>query len=75
MFAAILPWKWFSSSVNDATVSVTGQGSLIRQIQFPKIVLPMASTGAAVVGFAFGLIPLVGIMLFYPAPHQRVSCC
>jgi ABC-type polysaccharide/polyol phosphate export permease len=65
VLAAILPWKWFSSSVNDATVAVTGAGSLIRQIQFPKIVLPMASTGAAVVGFAFGLIPLFAIMLLY----------
>jgi ABC-type polysaccharide/polyol phosphate export permease len=70
VLAAILPWKWFSSSMNDATTSVTSQGSLIRQIQFPKIVLPFASTGAAVVGFAFGLVPLIGIMLFYP---HRIS--
>jgi ABC-type polysaccharide/polyol phosphate export permease len=70
VLAAILPWKWFSSSMNDATTSVTSQGSLIRQIQFPKIVLPFASTGASVVGFAFGLIPLVGIMLLYP---HRIS--
>ena len=66
VLAAILPWKWFTSSINDATVSVTSSGSLIRQIQFPKIVLPMASTGAAVVGFAFSLIPLVAIMALYP---------
>ena len=66
VLAAILPWKWFTSSLNDATTSVTSQGSLIRQIQFPKIVLPMAATSAAVVGFAFSLIPLVAIMLFYP---------
>jgi ABC-type polysaccharide/polyol phosphate export permease len=70
VLAAILPWKWFSSSINDATTSVTGAGSLIRQIQFPKIVLPMASTSAAVVGFAFGLIPLFAIMLLYP---HRIS--
>ena len=70
VLAAILPWKWFTSSLNDATVSVTSQGSLIRQIQFPKIVLPMAATSAAVVGFAFSLIPLAGIMLLYP---HRIS--
>ncbi|HSL76309.1 MAG TPA: hypothetical protein VK867_05150, partial [Candidatus Limnocylindrales bacterium] len=70
VLAAILPWKWFTSSVNDATTSVTSQGSLIRQIQFPKIVLPMAATSAAVVGFAFSLIPLIAIMALYP---HRVS--
>lgn len=70
VLAAILPWKWFTSSISDATVSVTSQGSLIRQIQFPKIVLPMAATSAAVVGFVFGLLPLAAIMLLYP---HRIS--
>ena len=47
VLAAILPWKWFTSSVSDAASAVVGQGQLIKQIQFPKIVLPMASTTAA----------------------------
>ena len=64
IFAAILPWKWFTASIVDATTSVASQDRLIKQIQFPKIVLPVAATTAGVVGFAFGLIPLLGIMLF-----------
>jgi ABC-type polysaccharide/polyol phosphate export permease len=70
ILSAILPWKWFTSTVTDASQSVINQGSLIRQIQFPKLVLPVATTTAAVVGFLFGLIPLAGIMLLYP---HRVS--
>jgi ABC-type polysaccharide/polyol phosphate export permease len=66
IFSAILPWKWFSASVGDATLSVTTQDRLIKQIQFPKLVLPVAATTAGVVGFAFGLIPLGLLMLFYP---------
>jgi lipopolysaccharide transport system permease protein len=65
IFAAILPWKWFSASVTDATGSVVSQERLIKQIQFPKIVLPVAATTAGVVGFAFGLIPLLGLLLIY----------
>ena len=63
IFAAILPWKWFQSTVQDAITSVTGADRLIRQIQFPKLVLPVASAFAGVVNFAFGLIPLVALML------------
>ena len=70
VLSAILPWKWFTSSVSDAASAVVGQGQLIKQIQFPKIVLPMASTTAAVVGFGFGLIPLLAITLLYP---HRIS--
>jgi ABC-type polysaccharide/polyol phosphate export permease len=66
IFAAILPWKWFTVSVTDATQSIASQDRLIKQIAFPKIVLPVASTTAGVVGFVFGLIPLFGLMLFTP---------
>ena len=66
IFAAILPWKWFTVSVIDATSSVASQDRLIKQIAFPKIVLPVAATSAGVVGFLFGLIPLLGLMLFSP---------
>jgi len=65
VFAAILPWKWFSSTVQDAISSVVAAERLIKQIHFPKIVLPLASEFAGVVGFAFGLIPLVGLMLAF----------
>jgi ABC-type polysaccharide/polyol phosphate export permease len=71
VFSAILPWKWFHSSVNDAISSVTGQERLIKQLQFPKIVLPVSGTLAGVVSFTFGLIPLAGILvLFFP---HRIS--
>ena len=58
IFAAILPWKWFTASVQDATTSVVSQERLIKQIAFPKLVLPVSAATAGVVGFAFGLIPL-----------------
>jgi lipopolysaccharide transport system permease protein len=65
IFAAILPWKWFQSVVTDATGSVVRQERLIRQIAFPKLVLPFSVATADTVGFVWGLIPLFGIMLFY----------
>jgi ABC-type polysaccharide/polyol phosphate export permease len=71
IFAAILPWKWFTSSINDAIVSVTAQERLIKQIHFPKIVLPFAATVAGLVNFGFGLIGLAGLLiLLFP---DRIS--
>jgi lipopolysaccharide transport system permease protein len=71
IFAAILPWKWFQSTVQDAITSVTGADRLIRQIQFPKLVLPLASAGAGVVNFLFGLVPLAALMLILY--RERIS--
>src|SRR6266496_3438376 len=66
IFAAIVPWKWFASVVQDASTSVLRAGGLIRQIAFPKIVLPLASASAGMVGFVWGLVPLGGLMLLHP---------
>jgi len=65
IFSAILPWKWFSASVTDATVSIVSHDQLIKQIQFPKIVLPVAATTAGIVSFAFGTVALGLLMLFF----------
>lgn len=66
VFAAILPWKWFSSAINDSILSVVARERIIKQVHFPKIVLPVAATVSGIVNFAFGLIPLVAmILLFY----------
>jgi lipopolysaccharide transport system permease protein len=66
IFAAILPWKWFTTAVGDAITSVSSQDRLIKQLQFPKIVLPTAATVAGVVNFAFGFLALAGLLaLFY----------
>ena len=67
IMAAILPWKWFSAAVTDATTSIVRQERLIRQIAFPKIVLPVATATSEVVGFAWGLIPLGLLMLLDPS--------
>jgi ABC-type polysaccharide/polyol phosphate export permease len=62
IFAAILPWKWFDSSIRDGISSVVSQERLIKQIYFPKLVLPVASSMSGIANFAFGLIPLVAMM-------------
>ncbi|MDQ2965948.1 MAG: ABC transporter permease [Chloroflexota bacterium] len=65
LFAAILPWKWFATTINDATMSVVNRQTLIRQIQFPKVVLPTAAVVAGSVSFLIGLIALGIVYVFY----------
>jgi ABC-2 type transport system permease protein len=69
VFAAILPWKWFLASVQDGIGSVVGQERIIKQIAFPKLVLPLSSVFAGVANFAFGLIPLGALMLLFYRGH------
>ncbi|MFL5717905.1 MAG: ABC transporter permease, partial [Chloroflexota bacterium] len=70
IFAAILPWKWFTATMGDSTASIVSKDQLIKQIQFPKIVLPTAATVAGIVSFTFGLVALGLLMLLY---SDRIS--
>jgi ABC-type polysaccharide/polyol phosphate export permease len=62
IFAAILPWKWFDSTIRDGVHAVVGSERLIKQIYFPKIVLPVAGSISGIVNFTFGLIPLFAML-------------
>jgi homopolymeric O-antigen transport system permease protein len=70
VFSAILPWKWFTSTIGGATSSIVSHDQLIKQIQFPKIVLPTAAVFSGVVSFAFGTVALGLLMIFF---SDRIS--
>ncbi len=73
IFAAILPWKWFTSSVNDAIGSIVSQDRLIKQVHFPKIVLPTATVVAGILHFAFGLVPLAALLVLVYSKHLSLN--
>jgi ABC-type polysaccharide/polyol phosphate export permease len=73
IFAAILPWKWFTSSISDAITSVSSQDRLIKQVHFPKLVLPTAGVAAGIANFAFGLIVLLALLVLWYPSHLSVN--
>jgi ABC-type polysaccharide/polyol phosphate export permease len=72
LFAAILPWKWFASSITDAVNSVVRQERLIKQVQFPKIVLPVSAISAEVLNFTFGVLLLLGVLFVAFPAHATI---
>jgi lipopolysaccharide transport system permease protein len=68
LLAAMIPFKWFTGTIADSVTSVSSQSALIKQIQFPKIVLPIVTNGAGLVNLAFGMAVLITVVaLFYTA--------
>ena len=55
---------------------MSSQDRLIKQIHFPKLVLPTAALAAGIANFAFGFIPLLAMMvLFYPEKISIYLLC
>jgi lipopolysaccharide transport system permease protein len=65
VYAGLLPWTFFATAIANAANSVVGSERLITKIYFPRLAIPFASVGAAVVdfGIAFGL--LLAMMVWY----------
>jgi lipopolysaccharide transport system permease protein len=65
VFAGLLPWTFFSTSIANAANSVIGSERLITKIYFPRLSIPFASVGAAVVDFCMATGLLLVLMLWY----------
>jgi lipopolysaccharide transport system permease protein len=66
LFCGLLPWTWFSSSLNEAVGVLVSGGNLIKKVLFPAEVLPIVSVAANMVHFLLGL-PILGAFLLYYA--------
>lgn len=65
VFAGLLPWTLFSSSLGEASNSLVNNANLISKVYFPRMIVPSASMVTALVDFLISLAILAGLMLYY----------
>jgi lipopolysaccharide transport system permease protein len=65
VFAGLLPWTFFATAISSAGNSVVGSERLITKIYFPRLAIPFAAVGAAVVDLLIAFSVLIVMMLWY----------
>jgi lipopolysaccharide transport system permease protein len=65
VFAGLLPWTFFASAIANGASSVIGSERLITKIYFPRLAIPFAAVGAALVDFAIAFGVLLVLMVWY----------
>jgi lipopolysaccharide transport system permease protein len=65
VFAAMLPWQFFSNSLSEASNSLIANASMLTKIYFPRIVVPASSVIISVVDFLISFILLGLLMAWY----------
>lgn len=65
VFAGMLPWFLFATFLSDGANSLVGNASLISKIYFPRIIVPIATGGVAVIDFLISLLLLFLMMAWY----------
>jgi lipopolysaccharide transport system permease protein len=65
VFAGLLPWQLFSTSLTECSTSLITNSNLISKVYFPRLIVPASAVIVSFVDFAisFGLLAL--LMIFY----------
>ena len=65
VFAAMLPWQFFSAAMVEASGSLIGNANLISKVYFPRFIIPASAVITSFVDFLVSGIILVGLMAWY----------
>ncbi|MDO9085189.1 MAG: ABC transporter permease [Anaerolineaceae bacterium] len=65
VFAAMLPWTLFATSLSDASNSLIGNANLISKVYFPRLIIPTATIVTAFADFLISFVILLALMLYY----------
>src|SRR5216117_2793333 len=65
VFAAMLPWQLFSTSLSEGSGSLISNANLISKVYFPRLIIPASSVIVSFVDFAISLGLLALLMIWY----------
>jgi len=65
VLCGLVPWTFFTTAVTAAANSVLTSERLITKVYFPRLAIPFAAAGAAVVDFAVALVMLAVVVACY----------
>jgi lipopolysaccharide transport system permease protein len=65
VYAAMLPWLFFATSVSEASNSLIGNTQLITKVYFPRLIIPTSAIITSFVDFLISFGILVLLMIYY----------
>lgn len=73
VFAAMLPWQFFSNALSGCSNSLISNANLIAKVYFPRLIVPASAVIVSFVDFMISGIILLGLMAWYDfLPSWRI---
>jgi lipopolysaccharide transport system permease protein len=73
VFAAMLPWQFFSGSLTECSNSFITNAPMLTKIYFPRLIVPASSVIVNLIDFLISFVLLGGLMAWYRfVPGWRV---
>ena len=64
-FSALVPWFFFSNSVNTGTMSLVTYRNIVTKTYFPREIVPLAQVGSRLVDLAAASVLFALLMVYY----------
>jgi len=68
VYAAMLPWQFFSTSFSEASNSLISNSNMLTKIYFPRLIIPASTVIVNFIDFLISFIILIGLMIWYHFP-------
>lgn len=65
VYAAMLPWQFFSNSLSESSSSLISNANLISKVYFPRLIIPTASVITSLIDFLISFVILIALMVYY----------
>jgi len=65
VYAGLLPWNYFSSTLSNSGNSLVASSNLITKVYFPRLIIPASASLSSLLDFLVASIILIGMMFFY----------
>lgn len=65
VFAAMLPWQFFSAALTESSNSLIQNTNLISKIYFPRLIIPASAVITSLVDLLISFLLMLGMMAFY----------
>jgi lipopolysaccharide transport system permease protein len=65
VFAAMLPWQFFSNALSSASQSIVSNANLISKVYFPRLIIPASSVVVSFIDFLVACSVLFGMMAWF----------
>lgn len=62
---AVIPWTYFSNSLNLAGSSLISASAIFTKVYFPRIIIPLTPVFSKLVDFSISFIILIGMMAWF----------
>jgi lipopolysaccharide transport system permease protein len=73
VFAALIPWTFFSTGLTESSNSLIGNANLISKVYFPRLIIPTSSIITSFVDMIINIIMLVIMLIvFHYTPSPRI---